>query len=87
MESLIKLFKELWAKIPSSWKYETLSLLHTFLAGFIAEIAINLANLGYQIEWSTAFLAALVLAGVRGGVKASVLLLSKLMGFSLPTKQ
>lgn len=47
---IIELLKGLWARIPSSWKYEALSLTQTFLAGFIAEIAINLANLGYQIE-------------------------------------
>ena len=68
MQAMQKL-NELLGKVPASWKSELISAWHTFVAAFMAEIALNW-HMIEQGELSGSLVTAILFAALRSGVKA-----------------
>ena len=67
--------KQLWAKIPTKYQAEMVSIGHTFVAASVVEAGIQYAMYGNALQTESSVLMAILSAVVRSGVKAVLTML------------
>jgi hypothetical protein len=63
----MKKLHEMWLKLPLTYRKEIVSIIHTFLGVFGSIFVLGIA----EIPWTHEAIIALLIAGIRAGIKAS----------------
>lgn len=75
MNTLLTRLRDLWLKVPESYRVHLVSAWHTFLTGMVTQLAIDITAQHYVISFEKAALISLAASAIRAGVKALLQLL------------
>lgn len=75
MNNIIDRLRDLWLRLPETWRVHLASAWHTFIGGMLTQLAIDIVAQNYIISFEKAALISLAGAAIRAGVKALLQLL------------